>query len=153
MGIRHMLSQTLLQPLPIPASSRRHTLPLPWRLSFALLVERRRRLSFAALGLKCFHFTYKMLTLRQRCQGVVVLVFVEQMVALETFQLDWVTVVAVPFKPLRPHLLNLSTLVPTPILVPLFHHANQKGRSSNFSVGVDVTFTNFSICFFSSREA
>ena len=90
-----------------------------------------------------------MLPLGQRCQGVVVLVFVEQVVALEALQLDWVTIVAIPLEPFCPHLLNLSTLVPTPILVPLFRHHNQKGRSSNFSLGVDATFTNFSICCFS----
>lgn len=34
MGIRHMLSQIRLQPQLVPASSGRHTLPLPWRLEF-----------------------------------------------------------------------------------------------------------------------
>ena len=39
MGIRHTFSQTRLQPLLIPSSSIRRTLPLPWRLEFRLALS------------------------------------------------------------------------------------------------------------------
>ena len=50
MGIRRTFSQTRLQPQLIPASSGRRTLPLPWRLSFALLLGTERAFILAALG-------------------------------------------------------------------------------------------------------
>lgn len=55
MGIRRTFSRIQLLPQPIPASSGRHTLPLPWRLSFALLYRTEKALILAALG-------YEMLT-------------------------------------------------------------------------------------------
>ena len=50
MGIHHTFSRIQLLPQPIPASSGRHTLPLPWRLSFALLYRTEKALILAALG-------------------------------------------------------------------------------------------------------
>lgn len=39
MGIRRTFSRIRLLPQPIPASSGRHTLPLPWRLEFRLACD------------------------------------------------------------------------------------------------------------------
>ena len=56
------------------------------------------------------------------------------MVALIALQLDGVTVIAVPFKPLRPHLFHFPILVPSPILVPLFHHDIRKAGRRTFQL-------------------
>ena len=65
MGIRHMFSQTRLQPLPIPSSSLRRTLPFTLKIRVSpCFIERRRRLSLQHLGMKCFQFTYEMLTVK-----------------------------------------------------------------------------------------
>ena len=53
MGIHHMFSQIRLQPQPIPASSRHHILPLPWRLEFRLSFWNGEGVYPTALGLKC----------------------------------------------------------------------------------------------------
>lgn len=51
MGIRHMFSQIRLQPLLIPASLLRHTLPLiTLKIRVSPFFERRRRLSLQHLG-------------------------------------------------------------------------------------------------------
>lgn len=55
MGIRHRFLRIRLQPQPIPSSSLRHTLPFTLKIRVSPCFERRRRLSFAALG-------YEMLT-------------------------------------------------------------------------------------------
>ena len=55
MGILRTFSRIRLQPLLIPSSSLRHTLPFTLKIRVSPCFERRRRLSFATLG-------YEMLT-------------------------------------------------------------------------------------------
>ena len=53
MGIRRTFSRTRLQPLLVPASSGRHTLPLPWRLEFRLACDGEGVYPLQHLGIEC----------------------------------------------------------------------------------------------------
>lgn len=55
--------------------------------------------------------------------GIVFPILIQQVISFETFQLNWVSIVAVPIEPFCP---TLTT--PSPILKPLLNHIRMANR-------------------------